>query len=505
MKCLGAICSHPWIERRGILLTRRLVVALALTLGASSTVRGQDPEFVPGPPICLHPDNPRYFLWRDKPTVLITSGEHYGALLNLDFDYNRYLATLAEDGLNHTRTFSGVYREVGSSFGITDNTLAPKPLRYICPWARSDVAGYRDGGNKFDLTKWDSAYFSRLRDFMNEARRRGIVVELTLFCTFYRDELWDVSPLNALNNVNGIGVCPREEVFTLKHADLLDVHLAFVRKVVEELREYDNLYYEVCNEPYFHGVSMNWQHRIVEEIIAAEEASGHKHLISLNVANGRAKITEPHPGVSIFNFHYCVPPDVIALNAGVIGVIGENETGFRGRDDLLYRTEAWDFVLAGGALFNNLDYSFTPTHPGGTLLDYRSPGGGSAALRKQLGILKTFLSGFDFIRMKPHPEVVVKCTPELTASALAEAGKAYAVYMHVPLPHKPKNLDELRRADLTAHLTLNLAPGAYSVEWIDTKTGLITGSESLKHGGGNCLIQSPTFSDDVALRLLATE
>lgn len=28
------------------------------------------------PPISLHPDNPHYFLFRGKPTVLITSGEH---------------------------------------------------------------------------------------------------------------------------------------------------------------------------------------------------------------------------------------------------------------------------------------------------------------------------------------------------------------------------------------------------------------------------------------------
>jgi len=33
-------------------------------------------------PIGLHPENPHYFLWRGKATVLITSGEHYGAVLN---------------------------------------------------------------------------------------------------------------------------------------------------------------------------------------------------------------------------------------------------------------------------------------------------------------------------------------------------------------------------------------------------------------------------------------
>ena len=37
-------------------------------------------------PISLHPDNPHYFLFNGKPTVLITSAEHYGSVLNLDFD-----------------------------------------------------------------------------------------------------------------------------------------------------------------------------------------------------------------------------------------------------------------------------------------------------------------------------------------------------------------------------------------------------------------------------------
>ena len=119
---------------------------------------------------CLHPENGHYFLWRERPTILVTSGEHYGAVLNLDFDFERYLATLAADGLNHTRLFSGTYREVPGSFGITDNTLAPQPGRFTCPWARSDMPGYSDGGNKFDLSRWDDAYFDRLRRFHGRSR-----------------------------------------------------------------------------------------------------------------------------------------------------------------------------------------------------------------------------------------------------------------------------------------------------------------------------------------------
>src|SRR5262245_16323437 len=108
-------------------------------------------------PLALHPTNPHYFLFRGKPTVLVTSAEHYGAVINTDFDYGKYLDTLAADGLNLTRLWVGPYCEPPGAFGIADNTLAPKAGKVIFPWARTDRRGYANGGNKFDLTKWDDA------------------------------------------------------------------------------------------------------------------------------------------------------------------------------------------------------------------------------------------------------------------------------------------------------------------------------------------------------------
>ena len=94
-------------------------------------------------PLGLDPGNPHYFSFHGHSTVLITSGEHYGAVLNLDFNYRRYLDTLHADRLNLTRVFSGSYREVPGNFSIASNTLAPAPGRFIAPWLQ------RDG--KFDL------------------------------------------------------------------------------------------------------------------------------------------------------------------------------------------------------------------------------------------------------------------------------------------------------------------------------------------------------------------
>src|SRR5579864_9410372 len=122
------------------------------------------PAAEPVKPLALHPDNPHYFLFRGKPAILIGSGEHYGAVLNLDFDYVPYLDEIKARGLNLTRTFTGTYREVPGSFGIEENTLAPRAGRYCCPWARSQTPGAGDGGAKFDLKRFDPRYFERLKD-----------------------------------------------------------------------------------------------------------------------------------------------------------------------------------------------------------------------------------------------------------------------------------------------------------------------------------------------------
>jgi hypothetical protein len=264
-------------------------------------------------------------------------------------------------------------------------------------------------------------------------------------------------------------------------------------------------YYEVCNEPYFGGVTTKWQHKIVDAIVETEKDFSEKHLISLNIANGREKVEKPHPAVSIFNFHYCVPADTVAMNYGLNKVLGENETGFRGKADVLYRTEGWDFLLAGGALYNNLDYSFTAKHSNGTFRRYESPGGGSVELRRQLGILKRFLYGFDFLRMQPDNSVILGVSPELTASALADPGKAYAIYLHVPIPNKPRDLDKLLRKNIEVTLTLNLPTGGYAVEWVNTKTGTVDMRKTFKHTGGNRQLTSPRFSNDIALRVTRQE
>ncbi|MBW8041646.1 MAG: hypothetical protein FVQ85_16845 [Planctomycetes bacterium] len=437
-------------------------------------------------PIRLHPENGHYFLWRGKPTVLITSGEHYGAVLNRTFDYRTYLKTLTSHGFNLTRTFSGAYCEPVGAFKIKNNTLAPAKGYLICPWARSNTPGYANGGNKFDLKKWDRAYFKRLRDFVAEASKRNVVVELVLFCPFYEDGMWKLSPMNTANNVNGIGNMKRTEVYTLRDKKLLAVQAALAYKIVKELKEFDNVYYEICNEPYFGGVTLEWQAYIAKTITKAEANFKAKHLIAQNIANKSRKITKPNPLVSIFNFHYAKPPTAVKENYGLNKVIGDDETGFAGSEPKAYRLEGWDFIIAGGAVYNNLDYSFTVGSEDGTA-SINAPGGGGPKFRKQLEILKDFINSFDFIRMKPDNSIIKAGIPnKATARALVQPGQSYAIYIN---------------GGNQSELVLALSRGAYKAEWVNTKTGKVDKKEEFRHPGGNRTLLSPKYTDDIALRI----
>lgn len=464
------------------------------------------PLWAAAEPIRLHPDNSHYFLYRGKPTVLVTSGEHYGAVLNAAFDYRSYLRELQRHGLNHTRVFAGTYREVPGNFNITRNTLAPEPDQFVSPWPRSAEPGAADGGAKFDLGQWNSAYFARLRDFLREAARRGVVVEFTLFCPFYEDSMWSVNPMNGRNNVNGIGNVPRTEALTRKHPDLVRVQEALVRKVVVELRNFDNLIYEIANEPYFGGVTLEWQHHVARAIREEETRLGVRHLISQNIANGSRRIELPFAEVSLFNFHYSRPPDSVAMNYHLNRAIGNNETGFDGQADATYRIQGWEFLLAGGALYNNLDYSFAAAgHERG---DYaypeKTPGGGSARLREQLGALKRFLEGLPLLTMRPDKDWIRGGLPNgASTQALAARGTVYAAYLHhgrVVKDAKPRYQVDSRPRRFV--LEIELPPGRWEVRWLAPQSGRWAGRERFRHNGGARRIESPTYAEDLALRLL---
>jgi len=480
-----------------------ILMLLALT---AATVVGS------AQPLRQLPENPCYFEWRGRPLVLITSAEHYGAVLNLDFDFKRYLATLQRDGMNYTRLFSGSYVEPVGAFGITRNTLAPAPGRCLSPWKRSTEVGYAGGGNKFDLEHWDPAYLARLKEFLAEAGRCGIIVELDLFCATYSDQQWAVSPFNPTNNVNGITLTRWQSLNTLTNANVLPHQEKLARYLARELNALDNLFYEIQNEPWSDNHTMGdyinpylvekhsfpnaveiatpgaiaWQARIASVLADEERSLPQQHLIAQNIANFRLSVRPEDlvPRAAVLNFHYAYP-EAALWNAGLGKIIGCDETGFAGSADSTYRRQAWNFLFAGGGLFNNLDYSFSVGHEDGTDSQPSSPGGGSAELRRQLKVLSQFMNSFDLRTLEPDLTAAKK-SPGAVVRVLSTPGKAYAAYIRGRGP---------------VELALDLPKGRYRAEWIDVVNGRSLRTEAYSHAGGTIALLSPDFQDDIALRV----
>ena len=458
---------------------REFLCATLAGIAAATQSRSAQSRHKSSQPISLHLDNPHYFLWRGKPTILITAGEHYGAALNLDFDYLSYFKELKAHSFNLTRIFSGAYREVPGSFNITGNTLAPAPGKFVCPWARS--------GDKFDLTKWDETYFKRLKDFIAKAADAGVVVELVFFCTMYDDAVWQASPMNARNNVNGIGKVDKYEVYGSARGDLFDAQRKMVLKLVTELNAFDNLYYEVCNEPYERGgLTKEWNDAIVAAIVDTEAALPNKHLIAQGFDRSPKAIADLNPQVSVLNFHGA-KPEVARANLHLNKVLAFDESGGSDRSDRKYRTEAWDWIMSGGAVYDHLDFYFTTDRPDGSApLPPGTPGGGGPQLRRQLKILKNFIERFDFIHMTPADNLVEKTAGSGTVRVFAEQGRAYAIYIN---------------GGSQVRLTLELPAGNYKAEWLSPKTGNVERAHLLRHPGGKEQFLSPAYSEDIALRL----
>ncbi len=464
-------------------------------------------------PLQLLPSNPHYFLYQNKPTVIVGSGEHYGSVINSAFDYKKYVQTLKNEGLNTTRLFMGAYYEKPGAFGISHNTLAPDDQNLILPWRRT--------GDRYDLEKWNDNYFKRLHDFMTTAAENNIIVEVNLFSSYYGAG-WSYHPFNGNNNVNGTPRdLPFNKVNTLENGNILQFQKTYVIKLIQELNEFDNFYFEIQNEPWADNKdtlivwddyaardelkqpgnfwkntlevtsqkSIAWQRTVSQWIQDAEKKLKKKHLISQNIANFEQPVFDIDPRISIYTFHYA-KPKAVRVNYGLNKVIGFNETGFAGKEDITYRRQAWRFMMSGGGLFGHLDYSFSTGNETGADKLNEAPGGGSIALRRSFKVLKDFIHSLDLATLKPDESFI-----EHVESAFAYSMKtrdAYVIYIE----------------PITARYTkvsLLLPKGNYKIEWMDVTSGKITNTGKIKVISKYTQVQSPAHNDsDKVLKITRT-
>jgi hypothetical protein len=286
-----------------------------------------------------------------------------------------------------------------------------------------------------------------------------------------------------------------------------------VRYLVRELNGFDNLLFELQNEPWADlrepvelldphkgdrvpnvpnqveipkPESVEWQRAIARVIVDEESRLPHRHLIAQNINNICLPLRDSDlvPEAGIINFHYA-RSEAVTWNRGLDRVIGFDESGFAGTEDATYRRQAWEFLMAGGGLFNSLDYSFSVGFEDGSDLQPKSPGGGSRELRRQLKVLSDFLHRFDLSRLQPDYQSVIRASG-VVARCLSVPGHQYAIYLWGRSP---------------AELSLNLPAGSYGIQWIHVVSGDILAANTLEHPGGPCRIQSPEFALEIALEV----
>ena len=465
-------------------------------------------------PIKVHPANPHYYLFNSQPTVLITSAEHYGAVVNLDFDYVKYLDALKAYGMNYTRIYPGAVLELVDEY-VKGNPLGPKPQRTIVPWVRSNAPGHVYGGNRFDLDKWDPEYFARLKDFIAKAAERSIVVEICFFNSEYVVN-WPISPLYYENNIQGVGRCDFEDFQTLRHPELVQRQSEYVSKITREVNAYDNVILEICDEPSnftAHVDAGPWVGRLLQVVHDTEESLPNKHLVAQEVEGplGGPVDFSGSPLLSVIVGQYVWGGDADSDQmGGMKGLDYEyrynkpielNETAYypswyQNTDPLAAsRVEAWEFMVGGGAGFNHLNARFTADDPAGNTPDNAQV---MAALRK----LKSFIYSFDFVKMRADTNFVVSGVPAgAYCRGMSQAGQQYALYHHHSEIEKDQMYYIVKPGHYHETLVVDLPGGTYQADWVDPASGSVISSATFTHQGGKKNLDTPEHTVDIALRI----
>lgn len=444
------------------ILTTSLTLALA-PLACAQPMAG---------PLRVSTVNPRYFT-DDSGRAIYLTGSHTWDVMRdsgptdppAPFDYNGFLNVLTKHGHNFMRLW--VWDHPKSKCG-TD------PLLYITPfpWPRTGPGLANDGKPKFDLSRHDESYFTRLRERVIAARDRGIYTGVMLFdgygMQFCRPPN-DGHPFDGSNNINGIS--PASNTLTLNNPAALAVQKAYVRKVVDTLNDLDNVLYEIANEA---GVaSTAWQFEMIATLNQHQAAKPRRHPVGM---------TYQHAGgdnATLFaSAGEWISPGGSAPGGGAVPY-GTDPPAADGSKVILSDTDhIWG--VSPSANSNWAWRSFTR----GLNPIFMDPNDGNAAydsVRRAMGQTLKYARRINLAHTTPRGD--------LTSSAhcLAHPGSEYLVY-------KPSG----------GAFTVNLgaSPVTYRVEWFRPANGVYSRAPEITASGTQNF--TPPFTGDAVLYLRST-
>jgi hypothetical protein len=229
--------------------------------------------------------NPRYFTNDCGRAIYLTGAHTWNNFPDMDdayppenqpFDFAQYLDFLDQYHHNFIRLWAWE--------GPFPNDAAHYPRRVWAspqPWLRTGPGNDVTGHLKFDLTRWNQAYFDRLRGRVSLAQARGKYVSIMLF------EGWELQfaaganshPFDGPNNINGIDVSALTDIHTLNVPAITAIQEAYVRRVVDAVNDLDNVLYEIANEP--GSYSTAWQYHMIQFVHQYEAAKPKQHPVGM--------------------------------------------------------------------------------------------------------------------------------------------------------------------------------------------------------------------------------
>lgn len=430
-------------------------------------------------PLRVSTANPRYFQDRAG-RVIYLAGD--GTWSNLQdngttdpppkFDYTGYLTFLQAHGMGMFRLYSW---EQATWTGEIKGKYFLSPNVYL----RTGPGNAKDGKPRFDLRRFNPAYFSRLRQRVIAARERGIYVIVMLFDGWSVDRKgdgenpWDGHPFNGANNINGVNGDLDHDGFGTETQTLADPRVtglqeAYVRRVLQAVDDQPNVLYEISNES--DADSVKWQNHMVE-FVRSHEPRGRRHPVG---------ITAMYPGGDNADLFASsadwVSPSGDVLNlapaTGAKVVIADTDhlCGVCGHDDF-----PWS-ALTRGLNPQLMDlYDGKAIGLGALDADERDPRW--EILRRRLGVTEQLSQSLDMARLVPAGDLAS------TGYCLADVkrGTQYVVY----LP---------RGGDVT--VDLSASPATMSAQWVDPDTGVVTSTGSVA-GRGKRSFSAPGNGDAV--------
>jgi Ca-dependent carbohydrate-binding module xylan-binding/Family of unknown function (DUF6298) len=254
---------------------------LAQAIVSEVFVMTNGPTSVPGTPGLLHAAG-NYFATADGRAVYLagnhtwTDGASYSN--TGQFDFGAYLTVLQSEGANIVRYWAD---------GFSRNAHNDAGAALVMPFLRSGQGQAQDGGTRFDLTRFNQAYFNELRTNVQAAAARGVYVSVMLFFDYDPGgvyQSWQTNVWNGANNVNGT-TTSNAAVEQLGDPRLLSLQEAYVAKVIDTVGDLPNVLFEVANEASNDPATFAWQNRIVDFVHQYEAARGGlRHPVGMTAA-----------------------------------------------------------------------------------------------------------------------------------------------------------------------------------------------------------------------------